>query len=369
MNILFLISTLGLGGAEKQLLYWIRILQSDFDASSSVAYFSPSQSARLLTLEELEVPVIAVGRESHALRRVSKVVSFARRNRAEIIHAFNCYLSPVAVVAGAAVRAVPVSSFRGDGLSDLQALGGLLRRPTLKLVRNYTSNSRWALDQVKPFVRGDSLLQYVPNLVTLPRLPRRPKPHTESGRTVALAVGRLDCNKRLEVFLEALAIARSEEPGLTGVIVGEGPDRTALERRACQLGLLPDGVTFRGEVTDPAQNYASADVFVHLAESEGTPNVVLEAMSMELPVVTTPAGDLRFMVEPRQTGFLVPTNDPKTTAQRLIQLSRSSRLRAELGARGRKYVEDSHNIDAVRNSLDRFYAALRRPHESLRPRR
>ncbi len=360
MNILFLIATLGLGGAEKQLVAWAEILQKDLGAHVSVVSFSPAQAARLQSLEELNVLVTAVGRDRNVLGRIQRVVSFARKNRPDVIHAFSCYLSPVAIAAAVSVNARPASSFRGDGLADLRALGAPYRRPTLRIVRHFTSNSREALDRVRPFVHSGTLLQYVPNLVTSPGpIVRTARSDGDPRRTVALAVGRLDANKRLDVFLEALAASRAVEPRLKGIIVGDGPARDDLVRQAGDLGLLGDGVEFRGELPDPTQSYQDADIFVHLAASEGTPNVVLEAMAMGLPVVITPAGDLRRIIRQSQNGLLVPLDDAAATARRLIELSRSPELRARLGEQGRLEVLRSHNADRVRDSLDRFYSAMR----------
>ena len=360
MNVLFLAATLGLGGAEKQLVAWAEILQKDLGARVSVISFSPAQTARRQSLEDLDIPVAAVGRDRNVLGRIQSVVSFARKNRADVVHAFSCYLSPVAIAAAMATSTRPASSFRGDGLADLRALGTLYRRPTLRIMRHFTSNSREALDRVRPFVRAGTLLQYVPNLVTSPDpIVRAPRSDDGSRPIAVLAVGRLDANKRLDVFLEALAASRAAEPHLKGLIVGEGPERERLFCLAGDLGLLPDGVEFVGELADPTQSYRDADIFVHLAASEGTPNVALEAMAMGLPTVATPAGDLRRIIRPSQNGLLVPFDDAAATARCLIELARSPELRARLGEQGRLEVLRSHNAEQVRDSLHRFYSAMR----------
>lgn len=363
MRILFLISTLGLGGAEKQLVAWTELLQTELGAHVSVVSFDSNQTAHIEALERLQVPILVLGRELRTDRRIRELVWFARENRAEVVHAFSCYLSPLAISAAAACGATPVSSFRGDGLADLQGLRTPLRLPTLKIVKFFSSNSREALTRVKPHVRSDALLHYVPNLVSVSNddHPHRddvnqddPVPHI-----VALAVGRLDDNKRLDVFLKALAKAREEEPRLTGMIVGDGPSRDALTRQAAALGLLPEGVTFLGQIPDPGPIYANADIFVHLAESEGTPNVVLEAMAAGLPVLTTAAGDLRRIVRPPDNGVIVPFDNPASVVEHLTMLARSPELRRRLGERARLEVLHSFSSRRVRDSLNRFYSAIR----------
>jgi GalNAc-alpha-(1->4)-GalNAc-alpha-(1->3)-diNAcBac-PP-undecaprenol alpha-1,4-N-acetyl-D-galactosaminyltransferase len=361
MNILFLISSLGLGGAEKQLLSWTEILQGEFGDRVFVASFDKLGTQRLPALDTLDVPVVIAGHDQNTLTRVRRVVSFARRSQVDVVHAFSFYYSPIAIIAASTVNAVPVSSFQGDGMSELAFLSAPYRLLTLRRVRCFTSNSREAIARVKPHVPARTLLQYVPNLISPPdpTVHKARSPNIQRN-LVVLAVARLDENKRIHIFLEALAAARRIEPRLTGVIVGDGPARDSLLRRASGLGLLPEGVKFLGQLLDPTDSYANADMFVHLAASEGTPNVVLEAMAMGLPVVTTTAGDLRLIIQPGKTGLVVPFDDAPAAAKCLVDLARSPELCDRLGEAGRVEILESFNSKRVRDSLDRLYSSMRR---------
>jgi L-malate glycosyltransferase len=359
MKILFLVSTLGLGGAEKQLIAWAQILQARFRAEVFVASFAATVNARRGALEELGVPVLIVGRDISNAQRIGRVMSFVRKNRVDVVHAFSFRLSPIAVLTATASGAAVAASFQGDGEADIRLLSAPQRLLTLRTVKRYTSNSRDAIARVRSRLRADAVLEYVPNLVTPPDPEcierRRVAPDHDP---VALAVARLDHNKRLDVFLDALVLARKSEPRLTGVIVGDGPDRDQLTERALSLGLLPEGVTFPGAMLDPSDNYAGADIFVHLAESEGMPNVVLEAMATGLPVVTTAAGDLRNLMRPNENGLLVPLDDARSVAESLIHLVRDPSLRAKLGHQGREDTLNSFNVQTVGDALDRFYSTV-----------
>jgi glycosyltransferase involved in cell wall biosynthesis len=360
MNILFLIGTLGLGGAEKQLVAWAKVLQADLGARVSVASFDAAKTTRVQALKELGVPVVVAGRDRNATNRIRDVVSFARSNHVDVVHAFSCYLSPMALGTATVVRAVPASSFRGDGLADLRGIRTAFRLPTLSRLRYFTANSQEALARVQTHVRSGALLQYVPNLVTPQGTDARERqPEGQTHHVVAMAAGRLDTNKRFDIFLEALAAARRSETQLRGVVVGDGPMRDELVRRASALGLLPEGVEFLGQLSDLSESYANSDIFVHLAASEGMPNVVLEAMASGLPVVATGAGDVPHIIRPPRTGLLVPFDDVPSTARCLVKLARSPELRARIGEEGRAQVLESHSIQKVRDSLESFYSAMR----------
>jgi glycosyltransferase involved in cell wall biosynthesis len=356
MNVLFLVPSLGLGGAEKQLVIWADILQRDFGMRVAVACFDPLRIQRLASLRDLDVSTLVVERNQSALARMGRVVSFARQSRTDVVHAFSFYLSPVAVAAATAAGARPAASFQGDGVSDL--MGSPLRRLSgLRLIKYFTSNSREAMSRIKPRLRSGSFLQYVPNLVASP--PESPRhPRHDGNDVVALVVARLDDNKRVHVFLDALAAARKQQPKLRGVIVGDGPARETLMQHAGQLGLLPHAAEFAGLVPDPSEKYATADIFVHLAISEGTPNVVLEAMAAGLPVVATPAGEVRRLIRPGHNGLLVPFDDAASVAGCLVDLAGAPDQRDRLGEQGRTEVLAEYSMQRVRDSLERFYSVI-----------
>ncbi len=108
-----------------------------------------------------------------------------------------------------------------------------------------------------------------------------------------VAVGRLLSHKRVDLLLEALALLRADGAGATCRVIGDGPEREALRRRARALG-VEDAVDFRHDVADQGELYGlvkSCRVFVFPSEREGFGIAALEAMACGLPVVTTDAPD------------------------------------------------------------------------------
>lgn len=124
-------------------------------------------------------------------------------------------------------------------------------------------------------------------------------------------VGRLVPVKGADVFLRALA----KLPAGSGIgsIVGDGPDRPAMEALAGELGLA-ERVRFHGEVDDAAAFLSAFDAFVLSSRSEGTPIVVLEAMRAALPVIATAVGGVPDLVDDPRTGWLVPAESPDALA-------------------------------------------------------
>jgi glycosyltransferase involved in cell wall biosynthesis len=165
-------------------------------------------------------------------------------------------------------------------------------------------------------------------------------------------VGRLVREKRLDTLIGALSrLARSGAPH-RAVIVGDGPDRAALERA------LP-GAAFTGFLTGEtlATAYASADIFLFPSDTESFGNVTLEAMASGLPAVVADATGSRCLVDHGLTGFLAAPGDGAAFAAALARLAADSALRARMGAAARQ--------SSLAFSWDRTMAAILQRYQAL----
>jgi len=171
-----------------------------------------------------------------------------------------------------------------------------------------------------------------------------------------LSVGRLEWKKGYENAL--LAIRRLLDRGVACEyrIVGDGDYFPAVAFMRRQLGL--EGVVeVLGALPreDVRQEMQSADVLLHSAVSEGFCNAVIEAQSMELPVVCTDADGLRENVADGETGFVVPRRDPEALAAKLEVLARDPALRQRMGKAGRKRVLKNFRLSDQLDRLEDFY--------------
>ena len=110
-------------------------------------------------------------------------------------------------------------------------------------------------------------------------------------KLVVIAVGRLVPIKNVRLLLDAVRIARDQSPAVHLIHVGEGPEQAALKQHAAAIGIA-DAVTFAGYVPQERtpELYRAADVFALSSDFDNSPNVVLEAMSCGLPIVSTDVG-------------------------------------------------------------------------------
>lgn len=121
-------------------------------------------------------------------------------------------------------------------------------------------------------------------------------------------VGRLAPEKGLKDLLHAVAGILNIVPMAKFILVGEGPERLALEKLARQLS-IEKSVIFLGQRSDLPNIYASFDVFVLPSLTEGMPLAILEAMAAKKPVVATRVGAIPKTVDDQQTGLLVNAGD------------------------------------------------------------
>jgi len=150
-----------------------------------------------------------------------------------------------------------------------------------------------------------------------------------------VVVGRLAPIKRLDVFVEAMALVRLRLPRVAATLVGDGPERRRLEEEARRFR-VDDRLRFVGFHRDVGPWLAAARLCVMSSDSEGVPLALVEAMMSGLPVVATDVGDVRDLVEDGVSGFLVPRRDPAALADRIVEVLEDEARRAELGRRARE---------------------------------
>jgi len=176
------------------------------------------------------------------------------------------------------------------------------------------------------------------------------------NQSVVLSVGRLSREKAHIDLLEAFKLLRETKPdiSLKLIIVGDGPERSRLEAAAESLG-CKEQVVFTGQVIDAQPFYAIADVFALPSLSEGSPNVVLEAMAANLPIVATAVGGVPEIVENNESALLVSPNDPPSLAAGIATLLTDTDLAQRLTRRAATLVDTQHAPESYVRSLVEIY--------------
>ena len=165
----------------------------------------------------------------------------------------------------------------------------------------------------------------------------------EAGIPVVCMVARLAAPKDPLLLLRALA--GIPQPWRLR-LVGDGPDRPAVEAALSTLG-IQDRVELVGTSLEVPALLAQSHIGVLISKQEGFPLVVLEAMRAGLPVVASDVGGIREAVVQGETGFLVGRGEEEALRQALQRLIDSPRLRSEMGTAGRRRFEENFTVDKM----------------------
>lgn len=175
---------------------------------------------------------------------------------------------------------------------------------------------------------------------------KMPSPVREGNAHCVLAAGRLSMEKGFDLLIAAFSRIALHHPTWHLIIVGEGPERSALAAQVAALGLA-DRVHLPGFCDDPQALMRRADLFVLSSRYEGLPNALLEAMATGCPCISfdCESGPAE-LIEHGVNGWLVPPADVAALAVALDQLIVDASLRERLGAAASE-VGEKFSIEVI----------------------
>lgn len=275
---------------------------------------------------------------------------FAQRDYALVVsHDYGVFYNGLAALLLTAGAGVPI-------VSEIHHVEGhpfaLIRKELIyrRLARGYISLARhWVRAfrvvnraEVPDFLRTcgvpDSQMRYLPSMY-LDFDVFRPNPQAEKRYDV-LFVGRLTSNKGLPTILEALAIVKRTHPQVSLCILGQGPLQAPIEAQIETLRLSPN-VTLIPHLPDSqtlVALYQQARMLVCASTAEGGPRVTIEAMACGIPVISTPVGLMKDLLEDGRN-FLVFHWGAEALAQKIILLLEQPHLRQQLAQNGELAVQ------------------------------
>jgi len=171
------------------------------------------------------------------------------------------------------------------------------------------------------------------------------------------SVSRLVKEKSLHVLIEAFATASRLHSNVRLVIVGRGPLREPLERRAADFGVSKK-VFFAGVRNDIPQVLAAMDVYALSSSFEGLPLSILEAMAAGKPIVSTKVGGIPDVITDGEEGLLVEANNSKSLAAALDRMLTDLNAANLMGAKARKKAVANYSAEAIVKRLEEVYTTL-----------
>jgi glycosyltransferase involved in cell wall biosynthesis len=171
------------------------------------------------------------------------------------------------------------------------------------------------------------------------------------------AVGRLAPEKGFELLIRSLPALVRSGIDVSLVIVGDGGERKNLQELASELGIA-DRVLLPGWQADVRGYFEAMDVFALSSYREGLPNVLLEAMALEVPVVATRVNGVPRLVQDGRTGLLIDAGDGEGLRIALAGLLKNQPLRDVFVRAARRTVETKYSFTTRIHRLKRIYDEL-----------
>lgn len=173
-------------------------------------------------------------------------------------------------------------------------------------------------------------------------------------------VGRLSAEKGFDILLRAVAQLRRQGVHAALLLVGEGEERPRLEALAGELGCR-EALHFAGFQADVRRYFEAMDVFVLSSLREGLPNVVLEAMALETPVVATRIAGVPRVIEGGVNGLLIEPGAVEPLVEAVTLLKNQEDLRQNLARAGRRTIETRYSFAHRMEKVAAIYDELLQP--------
>jgi len=223
-----------------------------------------------------------------------------------------------------------------------------------------SSFARSQLMQLSPYVHWDKFA--VVRLGVDPQLfvPRQPRPTSDppgSDPFEILCVGRLTPAKGQHILIDAVDRLAQQGRRVRLRLVGGGPDESSLRAQAARIQ-FPESVVFEGPVNQDRIRtfYQAADVFCLPSFAEGIPVVLMEAMAMQVPCVSTHITGIPELIRSGIDGLLVPPSDLAALVAALALLMDDPTLRQQLALQGRIRILEQYDLPRNVQKLARLFA-------------
>jgi len=370
INLLYVITKLELGGAQKQLLSLIQGLDR---ARYNIFLFAAREG--ILMDDALAVPGLRVHRSLFLERAVNpfldipaffELAFFIRREKIDIVHTHSSKAGILGRFAAAAagVRAI-YHTVHGWPFHDFQFpparwfFVSLERCAAAVTTRIIVVSEHDKTRGLKYGIGCDgrySLVRYGIDAAAFEEAIPAARKSLGIPEGVPVAA-MISCFKPQKAVQDLITVARdvcAVRKDALFMIAGDGTRRRAISKLIRAYG-LKGNVLLLGWRRDIPEILASCDVFILTSLWEGMPIAVIEAMAASRPVIVTDTGGVRELVRDGDTGFIVPCRDTGAMSRRLLTLFHDPAMRARIGNKARDSLKDDYSARRMAQETQRLY--------------
>ncbi len=351
MKILYVITELHRGGAEKNLFYLACALKDKHDIRVACLYgdgvVADDLKAEGITVDCIDFDHIL------SLNRLKGLVKLMRQFQPDLVHTFLFHANIAGRYAArkADIPATVISSVRVAERGRRWHL--LLDRLTSGMIDAEVCVS----ESVREFTEkkagiDPAKLHTITNAIDAAAYTASPLPE---GKRIITYIGRLHKQKGVDVLLHAATGILAEIPNVFIRIVGDGPEKSHLEHLSRYQRIVENKTEFIDFSDDVPGILAESTLLVLPSRWEGMPNIIMEAMACARPVVATNVDGNAELVRDGKTGLLVPPEEPRALCDAIVRLLRNRDLAEEMGRAGRARIEEHFSIEKMVTAYGELY--------------
>jgi glycosyltransferase involved in cell wall biosynthesis len=355
IRVLYVVGNFVAGGAERHLLeLWSRIDRDRFEIEIACfqksGQFLPEVQALRWPIRDLGVGVRLY--DTSGVRGFLRLLGLVRRFRPDVIHGYLFGPNLFAALAGRwmGVRAAVIAKRSVDAFETPRQIR--IQRFSHRLATHVIAVSEAVGETAIALGAPRARVTVIPNGVDVRRFDSidvdRDALGLNGSRPVIGSVGCLAPRKDYGTLLDALATLARRGRDFHAVLVGDGPERSALEEHARRVG-VQDRVRFLGERPDVERLLMAMDVFVLSSREEGIPNALLEAMAAGRAAVASE------ILTDGKTGWLIPARSPEILADTLERVLADPAEAARRGQAARREALEHFDIGTMVRRHEEFY--------------
>jgi len=366
-NIAILAGQLVVGGAERQLYLWLANLDRERFNPIVLTLHPGFGDYWEKPIEDLIIPLFRINQRNNRISRLREIQQILQPFQPQLVHGWHLFSGAYASLVAPHFKAKSLVGIR----SSFESIQNSLElRIAQYFADAFIVNSESAAARIKSEKPSIRHVYVVPNAVIADFESRetvRQRLIRELGlRPDALwlvAVGRLEQLKHFDELLEVAASLQDKQCNFHLILIGGGPEESALIQLSQQLH-LEDCVRFTGEIPNAIRLLKGFDIFCMTSFLEGLPNVVMEAAAAGLPIVTWQLPFYEELLTPGETALMAAPGDRASFEQAVQAFINDQHLRERLGAAAQAQVTEKFSLDHYIQNMTKVYETMLQPKPS-----
>ncbi len=340
-NILICIPTLKKGGCEKQAALLASVLKDDFNVKIVLFYPKSGFEPELVKISGLEDEDI-IKLSGSMLQKMWQLGKTIRKGKFDTMF---CYLTAPDFYGTIVGRLCGVKKIY-LGLRNAYLPKGkiVLERIASQFATSAIVNNFAGVDVFSKF--GIKKQIVIPNCYPSPH---DYKVHHEREFVEVITVARFVAQKDYATAIGAFAMASKQDERLRFKIIGHGELESEI-RQMVKIHSIDDKVKILINPPKIIEHLLDSDIYLSTSLFEGTSNSIMEAMDASLPIIATNVGDNSHLVRDGVNGYITNIKDIDTISSKLLKLSSSSQMRAEMGRKGNEILHTEYSVEKFRES-------------------